>query len=123
MSEKNKVEFNAPHYEPNLSYFETVMNNIRLIDNSAAGAEGYTRPDMPLLVDLLVSKILNDEKRNEIIEYQEKMLKEGKENNPDNLPGEHDETVMRVCVEVYQKCVSYYGKYLTWETRLAVMKS
>ena len=77
MSEKNKVEFNAPHYEPNLSYFDTVMNNIRLIDNSAAGAEGYTRPDMPLLVDLLVSKILNDEKRNEIIEYVEGLEKTG----------------------------------------------
>lgn len=122
MSEKNTVEFNAPNYEPNLSYFETVMNNIRLIDNSAAGAAEYDRPDVPLLVDLLVCKILNDEKRNEILDFQTQLMNEIDEKKI------HDKVdrraaVMHVCMLVYQKCVSYFGKYLTWETRLAVMKS
>jgi len=66
------VEFSAPQYEPNTSYFGSVMHNITLIDNSLAGAEEYTKPNIPLLVDVLIAKVLNDEKSEELMKYKKR---------------------------------------------------
>jgi len=121
MSKSNSVEFNAPRYEPNLSFFGAVMNNITLIDNSLAGFEGYSEPNIPLLVDALIAKVLNEDKFEELTQYKKDTIKEYTDGIKDNI--EKNQKILSANIAVYAKCVKYFAQYLTFETRLAVMKS
>lgn len=121
MSKSNAVEFNAPRYEPNLSFFGSVMNNINLIDNSLAGFEGYNEPNIPVLVDALIAKVLNEDKFEELTQYKKDTLKEYTDGITDSA--EKNQKILNANIAVYAKCVKHFAKYLTFETRLAVIKS
>lgn len=125
MGNKNKVEFNAPQYEPNMSYFEAIMHNISLIDNVISGAEGYIATDkgsvIHSLVDVLIAKVLNEDKMNDLIAHKKRLLEDVSKTDWSLI--KKNDAIMTANITIYGECLKYFAKYLTWETRLAVMKS
>ena len=122
MADVTDFNLGVPEYDCNTMFFNAIMRNIMLIDNSIAGLEGYDVVSVPLLVDSLISKT-GKEKRPELQKKKKEIIAsylkevEGKDKTA------KDAAKIDGNIEALGYVIDHLFKYLNLETKLGVMES
>lgn len=113
-----KLDLGAPQYTADDRYLYTVVENILAVDQVIKGMTDYKNVSISFLVDSLIYKILNEGKQKEFLSFKEEEIKRrasGKTGDDKNR------AIIEANLATIGKCMAYFGKYFTFEERLAVI--